>query len=427
MSPKISKGAIGLLVLGLLIGSGIGFAISYMLVPSTSAHGLVGDVTVVALVPLTGSLSTYGENSKVAAELAVSDVNAWLNETGASWRLKYIFEDTSTDPVTALNKLKTWHGKGVVIYHQMTSSSELKECKAYADANHLLQISCMSSSAALAIPNDYIYRNIVHSLKSSKPIVALMKEAGVKHVIVTWRGDSWGDSFHDAVKNELASTGIACHDEYGIRFDPQLTSFTVQAASLNDAVTALVNSGIPKDEIGIFALAFDEIALYMADAATYPLLREVKWFGSDSSANVNTLITNTLAGQFAIDTKFVSPTYTPGENPKMERVREYIRSVLGRETDPYAYASYDIVWYIAIALRMADAYDADAVKNLLPKIVENYYGASGWFTLDENGDRAFADYELWIVREVNGTLTWTSAGTWSYVTGKTEWTIPIYQ
>lgn len=427
MSPAISKIAIGLLILGLLIGSGIGFVISYMLVAPAATHGLTGDVTIVALVPLSGALTTYGENSKVAADLAVSDVNAWLEEIGAGWRLKYVFEDTATDPVTALNKLKTWHGKGVLIYHQMTSSSELKECKSYADANHLLQISCMSSSAALAIPNDYIYRNIVHSLKSIKPIIALMNESGVKHVIPTWRGDSWGDSFHDAAKAELAQTEIVFHDEYGVRFDPQLTSFTVQAATLNDAVTALNNSGIPLNEIGIFALAFDEIAIYMADASAYPSLREVTWFGSDSSANVQTLTTNTVAGQFAIDTKFVSPAYTPGENPKMERVRAHIRSVLGRETDPYAYASYDIVWYIAISLSIVDVYDADAVKKVLPKVVENYYGASGWFTLDENGDRAFADYELWIVREVGGNLEWASAGTWSYVTGKTEWTIPVYQ
>jgi branched-chain amino acid transport system substrate-binding protein len=432
MPFKISKGAIGLLLLGLLIGSGIGFAFSYTIIPPTPvsptpAAGLVGDVPVLALVPLTGALTTYGENSKVATELAVSDVNAWLAETGAKWRLKYIYEDTATDPATALSKLKTWHGRGVVICHSMTSSSELKECKGYADANHILIISSMSSSAALAIPGDYIYRNIPHSLKSCKPIVALMKEAGIKHLIPTWRGDSWGDSFHDAVKNELPQLGIVCHDEYGIRYDPQLTTFTVQAAKLYDAVKALVDSGVPKNEIGIYAMAFDEIALYMAEAAKYPLLREVKWFGTDSSANVDTLIKNTVAGRFAVDVKFINPTYSIGENPKKERVRQYIMKVLGREPDPYAYSAYDVVWYIAIALRMANAYDADAVKELLPSVVANYYGASGWFTLDENGDRAFADYDLWILREVNGTLKWTIAGRWSYITGKTEWIIPIYR
>jgi len=425
MSPIISKVAIGLLILGLLIGFGVGYGLLGMLV-TPPIHGLVGDVTIVVLVPLSGALTTYGENSKVAAELAVKDVNAWLEEIGAGWRLKYIFEDTATDPVTALSKLKMWHGKGVLIYHQMTSSSELKECKAYADANKLLQISCMSSSAALAIPDDYIFRNIVHSLKSCQPIVELMVTAGVRHVIPTWRGDSWGDSFHDAVKAELEKRGIICHDEYGIRYDPMLTSFTVQAATLNDALTALLKKGIPKDEIGIFDLSFDEVAIYMADAATYPSLREVKWFGSDSTANVETLIKNEAAGRFAMDVKFTNPTYSPGENPKMQRVREHIKNVLARETDPYAYASYDIVWYLAIALHIVDAYDPDAVKKVLPKVVENHFGASGWFTLDKNGDRAFADYDIWVLREIEGKLTWVSAGTWKYLTGKTEWRIPIY-
>jgi len=428
MATIISKSVIALLIISLLIGTGIGFAVSYFTFPPPPAPkaGLVGEVTVVALVPLTGALATYGENSKVAAELAVKDVNDWLNETGAPWRLKYVFDDTATDPVTALSKLKAWHGRGVVIFHSLTTSAELRECKGYADANRILIISSMSSSAALAIPNDYIYRNIPHSVKSTMPIIALIKEAGIKHVIMTWRGDAWGDSFYDGIKKGLSEAGIIHHTEYDIRYDPRITEFTVQATSLNDAVRVLVEKGIQKQEIGIVALTFDEIALYMAAAAQYPLLREVRWFGSDSSANVKTLIENTVAGKFAVDVKFASPTYSPGKNPTMERVREHIKKVLGREPDPYAYAAYDVVWYIALALRMVNVYDADAVKNILPSVVEKYYGASGWSTLDENGDRAFADYDIWILRESGGKLEWTIAGRWTYTEGL-QWIIPIYK
>jgi len=43
--------------------------------------------TIVGIFPLTGVLSTFGENSAEVAKLAASDVNAWLEKEGKNWRL----------------------------------------------------------------------------------------------------------------------------------------------------------------------------------------------------------------------------------------------------------------------------------------------------------------------------------------------------
>jgi branched-chain amino acid transport system substrate-binding protein len=65
-----------------------------------------------ALLPLSGPLGQFGENDKVAVELAVAEVNEFLEKIGAGWRLKLYVEDTETKPEVALEKLMSLHAKG---------------------------------------------------------------------------------------------------------------------------------------------------------------------------------------------------------------------------------------------------------------------------------------------------------------------------
>ena len=423
--------AVVLMIIFLLIGLGVGYAVWGIRKPVAPEvkPGLSGDVNVVYLCPLTGALSTYGENNKAAAELAAKEVNEWLAARGAEWKFKLIVEDTATDPATCLSKLKAWHGKGVLFFIGPMSSSEVKEIKEYADANKLLVISPSSTSPALSIAGDFIFRYCPDDTIQGPGIARLMWDAGVKHVIPTWRGDAWGDGLHDATKDAYVKLGGTWHDDLGVRYDPALTDFPAQAASLKDAVEKLLADGVPKEEIGILAISFEEICPYMEDASEYPILSEVKWFGSDGTCLLPTLVKHEVAGPFAAKVKFTNTIFAPGVSPKFQHVTEYCKRTLGREPDSYAYNSYDIVWTLAIAFDIVDAYDTEKVRAVLPKVVENYFGASGWFQLNENGDRAFADYNLWTVTEdpTTGEIKWTQVGVYVGAEDRIEWIVPIYE
>ena len=427
------KGA-ALFIVGLIIGAAIGYgAVMAMAPPKPTGPpappGLTGDVEVVFLCPLTGVLSTYGENNKAAAELAAKEVNEWLEARGEAWRLKLIVEDSATDPTTSLSKLKSWHGKGVLFFIGPMASGCVKELKAYADANKILVISPSSTSPALSIPDDFVYRYCPDDTIQGPGIARLMWEAGIRHVIPTWRGDAWGDGLSDATKAAFIKLGGTWHDEYAVRYDPALTDFPTQAASLKDAVEALVAGGVPKEEIGILAISFEEIVPYMEDAAEYPILSEVNWVGSDGTCLLSALVEHEVAGPFAAKVKFTNTIFAPGVSPKFEHVKEYCKTTLGREPDSYAYATYDIVWTLAIALDLVNAYDAEKVRDVLPSVVENYFGASGWFKLNENGDRAFADYNLWTVTvdPTTGEVKWEMTGVYSGATDTISWITPIYE
>ena len=125
---------------------------------TAGAGGLTGEIPIGALLPLTGVLASFGQNNKVAAEIAVEEVNDFLEKIGAGWRLKLYVEDTETKPSVALEKLMALHSKGVKVVIGPMASSGVKALKEYADSNKILVVSPSSTSPALAIPDDYIFR-----------------------------------------------------------------------------------------------------------------------------------------------------------------------------------------------------------------------------------------------------------------------------
>ena len=129
--------------------------------------GLQGTQTIVFLAPLTGALSTYGENSQEAAELAEAEVNAWLTARGESWSLDLVVDDTATDPTQADTRMRAWHGQGVEIFVGPMSSGECSQLKSYGDSNELLFVSPSSTAAMAGLhamrAQDCAYRSLTRS------------------------------------------------------------------------------------------------------------------------------------------------------------------------------------------------------------------------------------------------------------------------
>ncbi len=74
---------------------------------------LSGEVNIGAILPLTGDLSTHGEENWAGSKLGVVDFNKHLEKIGAKWTLKMISEDSATNPVIALEKLTYLNDKGI--------------------------------------------------------------------------------------------------------------------------------------------------------------------------------------------------------------------------------------------------------------------------------------------------------------------------
>jgi branched-chain amino acid transport system substrate-binding protein len=426
--------SVATLILGLLIGT---FAIAPLALPPTEkvvekpvekvvekvvekpVPPLRGEYLIGALLPLTGDLASYGENSREAIKLAESEINSFLAKSGATFTIKVVIEDTQTKPDVALQKLQSLAAKGVKLYVGPQTSAEIRQIKSYADANKLLLVSQSSTAPDLAIPGDYVFRFCPDDTIQGPIGPRLAKTLGLTHIIYIWRGDAWGDGLYRASSDEAKKLGLTVIT--GPRYAPEKKEFSAEAKALADEVQKLVNQGVKPEKIMVEYIAFAEAVPFFVAVADYPVLKQVKWFGSDGTAQLSELLAEPKAAEFAVQTKWLNPIFAATSSDKFVKVRDAVKAKLGREPDSYAYAAYDAVWVLTLALIQAGKYDGEAVRSVLPDVARNYFGAVGWINLNAAGDLAFADYILWVVQKREGKYVWVDVGTYSFATGTFTW------
>ena len=406
---------IGLLAVALIAGCG----------PSDTADGVTTH-TIVAIFPLTGVLSSFGENNAEVAKLAAADINAWLEAEGKEWRLRLEIDDTATEGPVGLTKMQSWFGEGVKFFAGPMASGVAQECLAFANANQILYVSPSSTSPALAIADDFLFRFCTTDEVQGPAIAAVAKAAGIEHLIFTWRKDTWGDGLQGAAEASVLELGIAV-DKNKLAYDPLQEAFTSEAALLDGYVSDAVAAGVPLEKIGINVIAFEEVVPYMVEASKYPQLGQIKWIGSDGSAFSEALLQTPAAAQFAKEVKFINSMNKPEDGSEnYARVQAHVKELLGRETDAYSFNSYDIIWALAMTIDKV-GYDSAAAKEILPEVAKEWTktsGASGYIELNEYGDRAFADYNY--VMLTDDMKSWFIPGYFDGLTRTITWEKPVY-
>jgi len=378
---------------------------------------LQGEIPIGALLPLTGDLSTYGQRNKLAIEIAVNEVNSFLESVGANWRLKLIVEDTELNPQVALEKLMSLHAKGVKVVIGPMASSTLQNVKEYADSNKILLISQSVTSPFLTIKDDFVFRFVPSDVYQGRIAPYFAKMLNVTHLILVWRHNSWGDGLAYVVKNTAEELGIEVAGE--IKYDPSAKEFSMEVASVADIVNRLIDEGVAPEKIMVQLISYEEAETFFLSAVEYDVLWKVRWFGSDGTVRSSRLIQDEKVAEFCSKVRFVSPMYTPVES---ERLRKQILEQIGSEPEAYSYNAYDAMWVVAQAIMISGKYDAEVIKDLLPQIVEHYYGASGRISLDENGDRVpLSYYYLYEIVKTDGGYEWKVTGNFNPKTNEITW------
>jgi len=136
----------------------------------------------------------------------------------------------------------------------------------------------------------------------------------------------------------------------------------------------------------------------MQSAAQHDVLDEVRWFGTDANTKEDKLINDPIAQEFSEKIQFTTAQVTVTSNPIFDHVETSLSNELGRIPNAYAFSSYDVAWLIGLAMLQAESTDVSAIKNIIPDVAKNYYGAIGSTRLNEAGDLAMADYDLWGIR-----------------------------
>jgi len=367
-------------------------------IPESSVEessGLSGEVNIGLILPLTGDLATHGEENWEGSKLGVIDFNKHLEEIGAPWTLKMTSEDSATSPVIALEKLTALNAKGIGIVVGPETSSNIRNIKGYSDSNNMLLISCCSSAPALAIPNDSVFRLVPDDSNQGTALAKLIQHEGIEAIVPVWRGDTWGDGLSEATTSSFVERG-GIIDE-GVRYNPESPEFSASTSLLAEKVQTYVDE-YGADKVAVLFLGFAEILQFTQSAAQHEVLDDVRWFGPGANTKEHKLIDDPIGLEFSTNVQFTTVQVAASKNPTYERVQAHLTEKLGRTPNTFVHSSYDVVWIIGLAMLETQSSEVSTIKAIIPEIAQDYSGAIGPTKLNEAGDLAQADYEVWGIR-----------------------------
>jgi branched-chain amino acid transport system substrate-binding protein len=176
MRRQLSVAGVGLLLAGALLLALGGCERS----PTEPAER---EVLIGGLFSLTGNWSTLGQTSGVAVEIAVEEVNRYLEGNAAGIRFPVAVEGTRLEPALALEKAQALRARGAQILIGPQSSAEVAYLKPFVDANTMLLVRHGSTAGNLAIPGDNVFRFTPADVPENVANSAMMWEDGIRAVV----------------------------------------------------------------------------------------------------------------------------------------------------------------------------------------------------------------------------------------------------
>jgi branched-chain amino acid transport system substrate-binding protein len=414
------------LIIGLIIGGIIGYGISYTSAPGVKTITMISTTTVTAPVTvkeyvigmpadLTGEGADYGIEVRDAGLLTIDEINKFMSDNGIPVRFRLEIEDSKTTVEGAVAAVQSLGGKGIKVIVGHLWSGQLNGIKSYVDSNKIFTVSVSSTSPALSIPNDYIFRMQAPDSIQGKVLAHLIWESGYKKVAVIYRNDPYGSGVFEYFNKEFSNLGGTVKS---LAYTPDQPDYSSEVLQLSTMVKGL---GADK-ETAVLIVAFNYEAIKMFDKARLdPTLSNTVWFSSESLKGPGILPPASPPEIAAFLAKVkLTGTYPASltETALMKEFNIKFKNKYGREPKAYGAYTYDALWLVALSLALTNKYDGDSVRSMYMLLASRYVGATGPTALDENGDRALQDYQIWQVVKTDSGYDFKIIGGWDGTTNK---------
>jgi len=366
------------------------------------------------------SPSTSLLNVTALMGFAEEDINSYYKSQGRDMTIRFEISDAGGNRSVHLDRIKGFKAEGINIVIGGAWSSQASSSLSYVNENNMLLFSPGSTSPALAIPGDNLFRLCPDDAVQGRVMSEVLWSWGVKAIVVIQREDVWADGIYDALFQNFSKMGGVIVER--VRYDPADTDFRECLKLAEERVQEAINLyGV--DHVAVEVLGFHEVADLVTVAKGYPAIYGLYWFGSDGTALNIALSVN--APEEADHLKIFSTLTAPVESQSIKALRDRYLSSSGRTLDTYQaefYAAnwYDAAWICAKAVLEAGTTDTDKVKEVLPRVADNNY-TTGLCRLNPAGDRETADYIIWGYGLVNGRCEDMRYGLYDGLKGKVIW------
>ncbi|MDH5770444.1 MAG: ABC transporter substrate-binding protein [Candidatus Bathyarchaeota archaeon] len=356
------------------------------------------------------------EKVQTVATIATNDINEHCLIEGVPFTFEFKVLCNYDDPDEAVENTIFFNSIGVNLIVGQETNRETSLSLQYVNTHEMLMISPSATAQELAKTSDNLYRTCPTYLAQTIVMAESLVNWGANAVIVIQRGDEWADGIYSAFLNEYEKRGGVIYKR--IRYDAGTTNFGGHMNQAEAAALEAVNE-YGGNNVAIVLISLDEADNIIDFAKYYNTLYSLYWFGSESTAKNLNLFKN--IPQQVNKLKVFSPLVTQEENDMYEKFAEDYSSIMGKVPDFYTSAMYDACWLYALSIVKTWTAEISYVKQELPSIAENFYGASGWLRLNEEGDRYAVDYEIWGYGLDDGALVNVIYGYYDAKDGEVTW------
>lgn len=404
-------------IVGLLIGA-IGV---YMLMPTQ----VETEIEIQEVHPLAGKTIQIGATTAEASgletqqpilEIAKKDINEYCDKLGYGLTFEFLLEDCEGSSTVALEKTQAFKLMGINLINGHRWTPLCQSCLQWCNENEVILLSASSTATVLHIPDDNLFRTVCPDNIQAPAIAKMVHEYGIDACVFMYTAHAWGDGMFKLMEPAYEDYGGVVLD--AIRYAPECTEFSSYLAGADQKIGEAIEI-YGKDHVGFQLTALSESVTIVSQAADYPNLMSVVWFGSDGTARRQQIVDDCI--EVASQVKLYSTLMAPGYSPKFYEIDEKLYEQTGLRLDFYSAADYDNYWLLALSVIEAGTTDTDVMLEVLPSVAERYFGASGWCALDETGDRAAGNYEIWGFGYKDGVGDHILYGLYDLTTGKITW------
>ena len=402
MSNKETTLAIILLIAGLIVGGGIG----YFAAPKAVSNELVVPSFITIPVPFyynhakvqlgyIASDTTALEVGKPYHEqIIATDLNAYSQLLGYGTTFTYLVDDAQGSDSIHLQKVQGFQSMGVTVFEGGGWSSQAHTALSYCNTNGMLMWSPSSTSPALAIADDNLFRMCPADTHLAPAIVNVMWAMGVRSIVILQRGDSWGDS----LVNLLVPLWTAKGGEISgnkVRYPSNATDFISYLTTADQAVKdAVTKNGGDNQNVAVVIIAFNEISPILMDVSRYTNMINVHWgWCNDGSATIYGAMTDAPeeASQIGVYTLLAQVTQTP----LYAQLGNRYENLTKQQFSAYQAYSYDIAAVISNSIYQTQSTSGAILVPLQKPTADRTFGSTGSLRLDESGDRLGPAYDIW--------------------------------
>lgn len=358
-------------------------------------------IKLAALLSMSGELGSKGEIRQFALEKGVEQTNKKWQENGSKLQFELKVEDTESDGDVALEKAKALWEEGYKIF-VAGSSAELEKLTPWANEQGAIIISYSSTSPALSVVGDNLFRMVPDDTQQAKALANLLSFEGMYGIVPVYRDDVYGQELTKLLTDEIKELqGVIAEP---VVYQPEANNWDEIITQVAAAVESL---NLEKKHVAVVTISFDEATKLLEQSAKVESLNDIRWFSSETITNSPLIIQDNQIAQYAVEKQLTGVTFGIPDSDLSKSVQAAIEEFAKGDFHPDALFAYDIPGMLATAIDKLD--EPNNTEKLLAGMIEGsslYAGVTGWTYLQENGDRKYYHYDIWEVQQANSAYSW---------------------